>query len=281
MWKAELPHLAQNLQFLIPCWSRHWCCWREYLKGDGDSRCERTVWTAGAGEFRSHIWGTGCNMGACCIPLGNSANALVLGSTSVLLESQSHIPHLAQWKVHVQRLSVIFILGCICLSSPQEEPRGSGLDFHLDKKCWCCPSVHQERAFLLERKGQKTPVCVCLWNTHCVLRGQRALVKIQSEEEFIRWFGSWKGLHARGKVLAPFAASLSALFYEKVGELCGITQETSHDGLVPSYMQIYCSIKPFLPAEPDRRGVNSGTALFLKGLPWTKTRVSSGLGCTS
>lgn len=92
------------------------------------------------------------------------------------------------------------------------------------------------------KKAENTFVCVCLWNTHCVVRGKWALVKMQSEGELLRWFGTWKGLHARGKALAPFYASLSALFYKKVRELCAITQETFHHGLV-SFYKIYCSIK--------------------------------------
>lgn len=115
---------------------------------------------AGAGELRSHIWGTGCNMGACCILQGDGANALVLGRTSDF--AGVSVPHFPISTVHVQRLSVTFIAVYMCLLFPQAELWSSGLDFHLDEKCYCCPSLHQERAFPLQRKGQKIPVCVCL-----------------------------------------------------------------------------------------------------------------------
>lgn len=90
------------------------------------------------------------------------------------------------------------------------------------------------------KKAENTFVCVCLWNTHCVVRGKWALVKMQSEGELFRWFGTWKGLHARGKALAPFfCLTFSSVLWEGQGV---ITQETFHHGLV-SFYKIYCSIK--------------------------------------
>lgn len=225
----------------ISCWSRDWCCWREHLKGDGDTRCERTVWPG-----HEYLLGQGssgvtfeelCNTGTCCIPL-------LLGSTSG--SAGVSVPHspLSTVKVPVQRLSVIFISVCLSLlPSGRAMRQWPWFPFGLEMLML---SFLTPGKGLLFGKKRAEHTCVCLWNTHCVARWKWALVKIQSEEEFVRWFDTWKGLHARGKALAPFSASFSALFHENVRELCAITQETFHDDLVPFYKEIYCSLKPSL-----------------------------------
>lgn len=83
----------------------------------------------------------------------------------------------------------------------------------------------------MERKGQKIPVCVCLRDTRCVLRGKQALVKIPSEEE-LRWFVLVRISMREAKPWLHFLPHFQ-LFCEKVGELRAVTQETSHGGLVP------------------------------------------------
>lgn len=117
-------------------------------------------------------------------------------------------------------------------------------------------------------KKRAENACVCV----LVLRGKQSLVKIQSEEVFLRWFGTWKDLHARSKALPPFSASFSHF------HLCFLwpgSYVLSQRRLSMMVWQPFTSKSPVAP-NPScwaDSPSGSGAALFLRALPWTKTRV--------
>lgn len=92
--------------------------------------CLNWPWvTAGAGELRSPIWGTGCNVEPAAFHREIGQMHLSWEEPQILLESQSHISQLAQC---MSKGFQLFLFQSICVLFPQAELWTSGLDFHLD-----------------------------------------------------------------------------------------------------------------------------------------------------
>lgn len=133
--------------------------------------CLNWPWiTAGAGKFRSHNWGTACNMGSCCILQGDLANALVPGSTSVFAGVSVPRSPISTVKSACPKAFSYFYFSLHLPPLPLGWAMRPWPWFPFGLEMLMLLFLIQGKAFPLERKGQKIPLCVLAGHTLCFER---------------------------------------------------------------------------------------------------------------
>lgn len=132
--------------------------------------------------------GTGCNMGACCIPPGDWQTCSSWEAPQCLLECPSHIPHLAQWK-GMSKGFQLFLFQSVSVSSLLRKSHEAValISIWIRNVNTALPYTRKGPS-LWKGKGRKHWVCVCLWNTHCerkVISCQNPNQKRSSEDGLI------------------------------------------------------------------------------------------------
>lgn len=233
-----------------------------------DTRCDRAVWTG-----HEYLLGQGssgvtfeelCNTRTCCI-------LLVLGSTSG--SAGVSVPHSPLSTVKVpSRGFQLFLFQSVSSPLRKSHEAVALISIWIRNVNAALPYTRKGPSLWKEKGRKHLCACVLVKHTLCCKR------KVISCQNPVR----------RGVLKMVWHLKRSPCKRQSPGSIfCLIFSSVLQEGQGRLSMMVWYpftrrfTVASNLPSRwADRPGVGSGAASFLRGLPWTRTRLPSGLGCT-